>query len=255
MRHRGAPDCHVPENPAESPHILVLNIASCSIPVNLNGNNIPAGVYIFCSVKFSSITAVLAVTHFLAVHPQEKAGINTVECDENLPSIPVGRNFKIPSIAANRIPFLISCEVLRRGTHHLRKIPFECVTEVPVIRSAVTKQLPVRRNRDLLPCRHIKSGFVEINRACLGPRNPVEFPHAVQAPAESRLIPVRCKGFLKTCIRHQSRMSRFLVYSKYLRIFDFRRNRGSAKRIPQGSHLCFSRKDYETKRNDKNKKK
>ena len=48
------------------------------------------------------------VATFMTVNPEEKSGIHTVECNEDLSPVPVGRNIKIPSVTADRISFFIS---------------------------------------------------------------------------------------------------------------------------------------------------
>jgi hypothetical protein len=145
------PYCNITENAAQTPHVLIFKPGTRRKSVHLSGNHILSGFYIFRNVKFCSITAIYAETHFHPVNPEKESGIYTIECEEYLPAIPFCRNFKIASVAADRITLLICGKVFRRSAHNIREIPFYNIPGISIIGSTISHDLPVRWNRYFFP--------------------------------------------------------------------------------------------------------
>ena len=206
-----APDCHVPEYSAKSPHILIFEITPWCKSVYLNCHHIFAWLHIFCYIKLGSIPAVYAISDLFTIHPEKKSRINSVKSQKNPAPIPICRNIKITSVASNRITFFICSEVFWRHCHNIWEILLKDISQVSVIWCPITNNLPVRRNRNFFPRCNIETRFVKINGTHLRPGNPVEFPHPIQAPAKNRRMSFSNKCFINWSIRHKCWMISFLV--------------------------------------------
>ena len=93
-----------------------------------------------------------------------------VEVDENLPALPLCRNFKLRAVRADGVVVV----------GDVGRIDRKRVTEVGIDGDTVILQLPVAGHRDMLPAADIVIGFVEVLRSVGGFADPVELPVAVK---------------------------------------------------------------------------
>ncbi|MPM69792.1 hypothetical protein SDC9_116740 [bioreactor metagenome] len=100
-----APDSYISENATQSPHILIFEVTSRTIPVNFNSHNILTWLNVSGNIKFSSIAAIYTITDFLPVYPKEKTGIHAIESYKYTTSVPYLRQIKLFSVTPDGITF------------------------------------------------------------------------------------------------------------------------------------------------------
>jgi hypothetical protein len=106
----------------------------------------------------------------------------------------------------------------------MRPVPLERVTEIPIIRRAVTQQLPAERNGNLFPRAVVEIGLVEIHGPLGRVRDVVELPIPIQAATERRVTALR-QRLLEVGVRHERGVRRLFVDAETFGVFDFRRQR------------------------------
>ena len=220
------PERHVPKDPRESPHVLVLEVAAHAEAVDLDGQQVFTRSYIPGDIELGGIPAVDAVAHLLAVDPEVKGRVDTVERDEGPASLPPGRNLESAAIAADRVALLVRSPVLRRVGHHPRPVLLEDVADVAVIGRAVAEELPARRNRNVVPFRDVELGFGEVDGPLVGVGHVVELPGAVETPCKRRISAAGGQRLLQRGVGHERRVRRLLVDAQAAGILQLRREAG-----------------------------
>ena len=79
---RRAPEGDVAEDAAETPHVLVFQVAAGAVAIDLDGHQVLARLHVLGDVELGGVAAVDAVADLLAVDPEEEGGIDAVEGDE-----------------------------------------------------------------------------------------------------------------------------------------------------------------------------
>ena len=77
-------DINLSVNTAEQPHILILNVLSIAVTVNLCRNRVLTGDKILCNVKFVRRHSSLRIAYKAAVYINLDCGFNCAEMEKNL---------------------------------------------------------------------------------------------------------------------------------------------------------------------------
>ena len=149
MYFRSGIQIHIPVYSAQAEHILVFQIATVRPAVYFHCNRIVSRFQIFGNIKFRIIVGTLAISHLFTVYPNVKATIYSVEMEEYLFAVPVGRHCKISAIRTHRVRFFfIGISFLR---HYHCRIVLERISDIGVNRCSVSLHLHIGRNGNFFP--------------------------------------------------------------------------------------------------------
>ena len=211
---------HVAVDTGEAEHVLILEVRTVTVFVNLDSNGIDALPDVLRDIELGIVVGTLAVTDLLAVHPHVKCGIDAVEMQEDLLSGPVGRQGEFPAVGAHGIGFLLH-RVAALGLDEGRIVQ-ERIGAVRIERGAVAFHFPVGRDVDLLPASHAIGLLIEVQRPLFRILDPVELPFPVEEHIPGRCRPLPGAGigrighhFRLGGIGNHRHMTRFLVHGEH----------------------------------------
>ena len=78
----------ISEDTAESPCVLVLEVAAIGISIDFNGQDVFAIVNIFCNIELCGCSAALAISNFFTIYPEIKGASDAVKVKEDLSCFP-----------------------------------------------------------------------------------------------------------------------------------------------------------------------
>ena len=160
---------HLPENSAEPPHVLILQITPIRPLNHLNGDPVGSHADVFGNIEFGNHPASLAHPGQGAVDPDIEERIHSAEGQNHSPVVPLLRDFKFTHIASGRVL-----------VRHMRRVHRERILHIGVMRTPVALHLPVAGDHDILPVAQIGVFGLEALRHGLRIREEAELPHAVQ---------------------------------------------------------------------------
>ena len=165
----------LPGDARETPEILVLQVGPVAPAEDLQGDEgVLAGLDEFRDVETRLQLAVLAVTHFLAVHPHADVGGGAAYGEEDITPRPVGGNRHAAAVLSDVV-------VLGRDDGRIvREMPVPGVRDVGVEGIAVAIQLPHPGHGDRVPGGVVHAGLEEVRRTGAGRLIPAELPDAVE---------------------------------------------------------------------------
>ncbi len=88
----------ISEDTAESPCVLVLEVAAVGISIDFNCQHVFTIVNIFCDIEFGGCSATLAISNFFAIYPEIKGASDAVKVKEDLSCFPTGGDGEFGSI-------------------------------------------------------------------------------------------------------------------------------------------------------------
>ena len=182
------------EDTRQTEHILSFEEGTVRTTVYFSSYGILTFLQIGSDIEISGIAWILGEAHILTVNPQIEEGIDTIETDKGLTSVPVLRNFEITAEGTHFIPVLISGPVGRRGTHHTPTpvVHFHAMLKdhrlVDVNRGSILLasvflnaiNVPARRYGNHIPWSYIIIRLIEIFRAGVRIGCPVKLPVTIE---------------------------------------------------------------------------
>ena len=157
------------EDAAQPPHVLIFQIGTVAPLQDLDGDPVDPDLRQFGDVELGGVPAALAHPGQLAVDPDIEEGVHAVEFQQDPPFGPVVGDLELADIAPGGV---------FRGDE--RRIYRERVIDVGVMRMAVSFQLPVARDFDVVPLGAVEILPEKIFRDFAGRREIPEFPRPVQ---------------------------------------------------------------------------
>ena len=161
---------HVAEDAGEAEHVLVFEIRTVAPAIDLDGQQVFAILEVGREVEFGRQLGILRVADLLTVEPEVVGGIDAIEANVDVASLPVGRHRERGAIGRNGVPFRIRMRRVRRMR----------ILDVRVDRHAVAAHLHATRHIDERPVGIVKVGLPEIHRTLLHDTAPVVTPVAVE---------------------------------------------------------------------------
>ena len=126
------------ENPGKAEHVLVLEIRSVRIAVDLERDRVSSRADEVGDLVLRARSAVLREADVLPVDPEIVEGIDAVEFHEHAVAFPVARHFKVATVASDGIALGVGRVFLRRLGHHVRRVEGERILYVRVDRRPPT---------------------------------------------------------------------------------------------------------------------
>ncbi len=174
------PQFHGPEDAAQSPHVLILEVAAVGPAVDLHGEAVGAGAHMIRDVEPGRGVGVLAVPHPLAVDPHVHGRLYPLE--KKMEPVVAHRRSDLErrEVRSHGIAVFVAREVLGRCARHTRLISEEGIRDVGVDRHSVPLGLPVAGHSDRTPPRRVEIVPVKVGGAALRVFRPVESPLPVE---------------------------------------------------------------------------
>ena len=117
---------------AEAPEVLIFQITTVAILVNLYGYLVFACLQIRSHVKFARLHRTLRISHLLTIHPYIEGAHHAFKTQEGLTVLTeqqrICLQLEATFILSGRIAFLVGGPVLLRCSHHIRRIDFKGIT-------------------------------------------------------------------------------------------------------------------------------
>ena len=223
MQFRNREQEDLPEDAAESPEVLVLEIGPVGEAVHLGRQHVLARLQIAGDIELGRRPAALAVTDLLPVDPDVHGRFDPGEVQEDLPAGPVSRHGERPPVGADRVV----------PVRDVGRVLLERIDDVCVVREVIALHLPVGWHGNLGPVADVIRRLKERGRTIGGLLDEVELPGAVQAAEVRRVVPVSLSGGGGVGIDHQRGVAGLLVPPDHLRVFPIiregRRKRGAGE--------------------------
>jgi hypothetical protein len=232
------PQVNVAENPRQPEHVLILQIGSIAELIHLCGQDVLSLIQIARDVELSRSPRILRIADLLPVDPQVKRRIHPAEDNEGAASLPSCRNLEPVPVGPHLIAVFLRKirKMLRRHTHHLRRVLRERINDVGVQWPTIAFDLPVRWHRDFLPTRVVEFHRLEPHRPRRRIAHMMEFPVPVERLAPRRFQTPFGHSLICRWKRHRRRPRRFLVDAEYRLVFPIRRLRHSREDGKRGNH-------------------
>ena len=176
----------IPVNTAQAEHILVFQIAAVTPAIHFDCQYVFTRLHILCNVELGIVVGTLAIPDFLTIDPQIHSAVHSVEVDKHFFILPVGRQREFPPIGTYRIRlflYRISSLSLYKG-----RIVAYRIGDIGIDGGSVSQHLPIGRNRNLFPGRHVIARFIEIHRTFGRLLHPMKLPVTIQQQITGRLI-------------------------------------------------------------------
>ena len=170
----------LPENTAEPPAVLILQIAPGTVFIDLQSNAVFARRQQIGNIKFRNGGGILRVARKSAVDPDPERTLNAARAEKDALSGPVRRQPEDAPTGSRGIPFFETGIIFRRHTGNLRGIHPEGPAFVPIKRRAVSLHLEGGGQRDFSPVRVIKVRHFKAVREMFQIRRPVKEPFPVE---------------------------------------------------------------------------
>ena len=223
----GRPEKYIAEDAAQTPEVLVLEVAAVAVAVHLHGDVVGTWPHVLRDIEQRRCAAILAVTNLLAVDPHVVCRIDTVKLQEHLALLPARRQLERAAVTSHGVALCIRRVVAWRFTHDPRRVFLERIRDVRVQGNVVALSLPVARNGHFMPAGHVEVVAIEIGWSLVGIWGPMKLPGTVE-----RLEPRVC-GTLASHGRFLVGVNRrrdtrcFLVASEHLFVLPIRRLSGT----------------------------
>ena len=141
----------------ETEHVLVFEIRAVGVAIDLQRDDILAGLDELRDVELGGIARILREADVLAVDPEVEERIDGVELEEDFLSAPLLRHVEVAAVGADGIARGVGGPVLRRFAHDVRLVALEGIRLVhiecraPPAISVRAIRLPRARHLDRLP--------------------------------------------------------------------------------------------------------
>ncbi len=183
-RRRG-PEIDVAEDPAQPPHVLVLQIRSVVPAEDLDRQQVLARLQMRREPKGRRGAAVLAEAELLPVQPEVEEGVDALEGQKDFAALPRRRHAEGPPVGGDRIIF-------RGDEWRIGGLPR--IVDVRVDRDAEALDLDVGRHRDPLPARVVESRLPEVGDAVRRPGDVRDLPFAIERSVKRRFVRPQFRG-------------------------------------------------------------
>ena len=185
-------------NTGETPEILVFKIGSIAPTHHLHGNEgFLTGGEIRSEVEDGFHLGILAVTHFLAVHPNSEVAGGRADMHEDAATLPIGRNLELATIRACVVVLLLN---------HGRIAVELCgpgITYILVDAVAITIDFEQAGHRKEFPGRIVITGSIESLRCQVMVLDKEELPIALKTHVTVTLVLVAGACRLLVLIRKE----------------------------------------------------
>src|SRR3954464_11781167 len=101
--------CNVAIDAAESPRVLILEVAARRPTIYLDCDQVLSRFQVSRNVEFGRHTRILAIAHPVAVDPYVECRIDAIEHHENLASLPGRGHREGAPVRANRVALSVGC--------------------------------------------------------------------------------------------------------------------------------------------------
>ena len=173
MHIRNGNQVHFTVNPGHIPHILIFQVRAVRITINLHSQGIFTWLKILRQIEFRRAHRALAVTHKFAVQPQIERRFYARKMDKDLLPMPIIWDRERSPVRTHFV--IVRVDIGRIFLPH----PFD-TTIAHIMWRTITLELPLCRDRDLIPRGNIETGLVEILGAVSWSLHPMKFPLSVQ---------------------------------------------------------------------------
>ena len=170
----------LPENTAEPPAILILQITPGTIFIDLQRNAVFARRQQIGNIKFRNGGGIFRVARKSTVDPDPERTLNAARAEKDALSGPVGGQPEDAPTGPRGIPFFETGIIFRRHTGNVRGIHLECPAFVLIKRRAVPLRLKGGWQRDLIPAGVIVRRRFKSFRKMVQIRRPVKGPFPVE---------------------------------------------------------------------------
>ena len=178
---RSAVQTNVAEDTAHAEHVLTLQIGAVAPAEYLYGQAVAARTQVWSQVEFGHVVGTLRIAHVFTVQINQRGAVDTSEVDEGATVLPALRQVEEAHIGTHGIDAVVLAAVIETlaGIDVGRRIGVR-IFHVGIDGAVVALHLPVGRNGDGFPARHVEVFLVEVQRALRGFGYKVERPVAVQ---------------------------------------------------------------------------
>ena len=170
----------LPENTAEPPAVLILQIAPGTIFIDLQRNAVFARRQQIGNIKFRNGGGIFRVARKNAIDPDPERTLNAARAEKDALSGPIRRQPEDAPTGPRGIPFFETGIMFRRHTGNLRGIHPEGPAFVPIKRRAVSLHLDGGGQRDFSPAGVIVRRRFKSFRKMVQIRRPVKEPFPVE---------------------------------------------------------------------------
>ena len=218
MQGRRTPQVNVAIDAAESPVVLVFQVAARRPAVDTHSQQIFPRLQIGCEIELRRGAAVLAIADRLPIHPEMKGRINAIKSQENLATNPLLRHGKSRAIRAGWV-------VISRDSRQVANV--KGIGDIGVDRRVIFintllgetgLNLPVTGNGGAFPAGRSKGWLVKIERCGARVWRPVKMPLPIEQFAIGRGEPLAGQRFLASGVGYEGRVGRFFVAPQQLGI-------------------------------------
>ena len=168
------PQLHAAEDTAETPHVLIFQIATVAPSIYLYSQFVMPFMHIFGYIKLCRRHRVLTVAHTLSVNPNIESRMYTTEVQNQIFAEHILGNIDKRYIRSHRVAVLVGCPILRRLGGNAWAVSYKRVVDVDIDGCTKTLRLPVAWHRDFIPTAYIVILAIEVGRSLLRVATPVE---------------------------------------------------------------------------------
>lgn len=206
---RGGVEVDRAEDPAQPDHVLVLQPVAVRVPVDLDGDLVPARLEVLRDVVLGRVVRVLVVADEFAVDPHVVGRLDALEVQEGtaVTGRPVLGEVEGAPVLADGVVAGRRVRRLRLLAEAVRAPPR--VGDVDVDGEVVAVQLPVGRDRDAVPAAVVDVRPVEVLVPVARPVDVRELPRAVEAQPVRGAGAVAGEGLSDVRVRHEGGVGRF----------------------------------------------
>ena len=180
MHKRANPQLHRTEDAAQSPHVLVFEIAAVAPTIYLHCKSILTFMQIFRNVKLGRRHGVLTISHLFAVDPHIHSRLNTAEMQNDVLRKHLVGGIEEGNVRSHGVSPCVCCPVARRFLSDIRTMAHERIVYIYIYRCTVALCLPVARHCNLIPLAHVVVCRLEAFGTFFGIRRPAEMPLSVE---------------------------------------------------------------------------
>ena len=191
-----------PEDARQTEHILHFQIARVGEAVHLHCQHILPRLDQRSDIELRKVARILREAHIAPVDPEVEERIHALEIDQDPLPVPVRRDLETAAVGADLVARPVHGPVFRRRAHDAQppvpRLPLEepghvdiDINRRPIALGAILSDaddIPVGRDRDLLPSGIVIVRLVEIGRPRRRIRRPMELPVPVQAQPVSTAV-------------------------------------------------------------------
>ena len=200
---------------ANAPEVLTFEVSTCTPTENLQNERVLTCLQILVQLEFGCTLRVFAIAYFFTIYIYIYTTLGTIDAQENVASVPVGRDFEVALVYAYRSCF--------RQLWRLRVTRLPFITMVGVDGNAMTLHFPVAWNLDICPS-DVGSRLFDASRQILICIYIVEVPSAVKQLVIRTLGFVHRQCLVAVFVRHKGGSCRFSVHTYRLDVFPIRKS-------------------------------